>query len=284
MPTFSIIPTISDLLAEATAKLAPHSDSARLDTELLLAFVLDKPRSYLYAHADEKPDAERFDIFVGLVQRRCQGEPLAYITGRREFWSMELVVNRHTLIPRPETEVLVQQSLACLDPGPRSVLDLGTGSGAIALALAGERPEDRVVATDISAEALAVARFNASRLGISNIEFLAGSWFEPVAARRFDLIASNPPYVADGDPHLELNGLPYEPVTALVAGEDGLDCIRDLARLAPAHLNQGGYLLLEHGYDQAERVANILAEQGFTDIQHHSDLAGIPRVSSGKLA
>ncbi|MCJ7558336.1 MAG: peptide chain release factor N(5)-glutamine methyltransferase [Gammaproteobacteria bacterium] len=278
------MPTISDLLAEAAADLAPHCDSARLDSELMLAFVLDKPRSYLYAHADEKPDAERFDIFVGLVQRRCQGEPLAYITGRREFWSMDLVVNRHTLIPRPETEVLVEQALARLEPGPRAVLDLGTGSGAIALALAGERPEDRLVATDISAEALAVARFNASRLDVDNIEFLSGNWFEPVVGRRFDLIASNPPYVADGDPHLELNGLPYEPISALVGGEDGLDCIRSLAREAPAHLNPGGYLLIEHGYNQAEQVASILAEQGFTDIRQHSDMAGIPRVSSGKLA
>jgi len=246
--------------------------------------VLDKPRSYLYAHADEKPAAERFDIFAGLLQRRCQGEPLAYITGLREFWSMDLVVNRHTLIPRPETEVLVEQALARLEPGPRAVLDLGTGSGAIALALAGERPGDRVVATDISRDALAVARYNASRLDIDNIEFLSGNWFEPVGGRRFDLIASNPPYVADGDPHLGLNGLPYEPITALVAGKDGLDCIRDLAREAPAHLNPGGYLLIEHGYSQAEQVASILAGQGFTDIQHHSDMAGIPRVSSGKLA
>lgn len=283
MPTFRIIPTIKDLLAEAAAELAPHSDSAQLDAELLLAFVLDKPRSYLYAHADEKPDTERFDIFIGLVQRRCQGEPLAYITGRREFWSMDLIVNRHTLIPRPETELLVEQALACLSESAPRILDLGTGSGAVALALAVERPDAKVTATDLYAETLGVARYNASRLHITNVEFLLGSWFEPVAGRRFDLIASNPPYVADGDPHLELDGLPYEPITALAAGEDGLDCIRSLAREAPAHLNPGGCLLVEHGYDQARQVANILAEQGFTDIQHHSDLAGILRVSSGKL-
>ena len=284
MPTFRIIPTIKELLAEAATDLAPHSDSAQLDAELLLAFVLDKPRSYLYAHADEKPDTERFDIFVGLVQRRCQGEPLAYIIGRREFWSMDLVVNRHTLIPRPETELLVEQALALLAVDEPSVLDLGTGSGAVALALAVERPDAKVTATDLYAETLGVARYNASRLHIPNVEFLLGSWFEPVAGRRFDLIASNPPYVADGDPHLELNGLPYEPIAALVAGEDGLDYIRCLAREAPAHLNPGGCLLIEHGYDQAQQVASILAGQGFTDIQHHSDLAGILRVSSGKLA
>ena len=284
MPLFRIIPTIGALLVEATKNLEQSSDSARLDAELMLAFVLDKPRSYLFAHADEQADEERFDIFTGMVHRRAQGEPLAYITGRREFWSMDLVVNRHTLIPRPETEVLVEQALALLDSAPRAVLDLGTGSGAIALALARERPENRVVATEVSAEALAVARFNASRLDISNIEFLTGSWFEPVAGRRFDLIASNPPYVAEGDPHLELNGLPYEPLTALVAGKDGLDCIRRLGGDAPSHLNPGGWLLLEHGYDQAEQVASILAAEGFRDIQQHSDIAGILRVSSGRLA
>lgn len=282
MPIFRIIPTIGALLAEAAKNLEQTSESARLDAELMLAFVLDKPRSYLFSHAEEQPEEERFDIFTGMVHRRAQGEPLAYITGRREFWSMDLVVNRHTLIPRPDTEVLVEQALACLDEAPRRLLDLGTGSGAIALALARERPRDRVTATDVSADALAVARYNASRLGLGNVEFALGSWFEPVSGRRFDLIASNPPYVAEGDPHLLEDGLPYEPNTALVAGGDGLDCIRILVKDAPDYLNPGGRLFLEHGYDQAGQVAGILASAGFTDIQHHSDLGGIQRVSSGR--
>jgi release factor glutamine methyltransferase len=279
-----IIPTIGALLDEAAGHLAPCGDSARLDAEILLAFVLDRPRSYLFSHASEKPDEERFHIFTGIVQRRIQGEPVAYITGRREFWSMDLVVNRHTLIPRPETEVLVEQALARLAPRPSTVLDLGTGSGAIALALARERPGDRVSATDLSAEALGVARYNAARLQISNVEFLQGDWFLAVTNRRFDLIVSNPPYVAAGDPHLELDGLPYEPQAALVAGLQGLDCLRHLVSQAPSHLLPGGQLLLEHGYDQAEAVADLLAANGFEDIRRHSDLGGIARVSSARLA
>jgi release factor glutamine methyltransferase len=282
MPIFRIIPTIGALLAEAAKNLEQISDSARLDAELMLAFVLDKPRSYLFSHADEQPDEERYDIFTGMVHRRAQGEPVAYITGRREFWSMDLVVNRHTLIPRPDTEVLVEQVLACLDETPRRLLDLGTGSGAIALALAKERPQDVVVATDVSADALSVARYNASRLELANVEFALGSWFEAVSGQRFDLVASNPPYVAHGDPHLEEDGLPYEPITALVAGGDGLDAIRLLASQSPGHLHPGGSLFMEHGYDQAEQVAEILADAGFTGIRQHPDLAGILRVSSGK--
>lgn len=282
MPIFRIIPTIGALLAEAAKNLEQTSDSARLDAELMLAFVLDKPRSYLFSHADEQPDEERYDIFTGMVHRRSQGEPVAYITGRREFWSLELVVNRHTLIPRPDTEVLVEQVLACLDASPRRLLDLGTGSGAIALALATERPRDTVVATDVSADALSVARYNASRLELANVEFALGSWFEAVSGQRFDLVASNPPYVAAGDPHLEEDGLPFEPITALVAGQDGLDAIRLLAKQSPEHLHPGGSLFMEHGYDQAEQVARILAVAGFTDIRHHADLAGIQRVSSGR--
>lgn len=283
MPLFRIIPTIGALLDEAARSLENSSDSPRMDAEILLAMVLDKPRSYLYAHSDKQPDEERFDIFTGMVHRRVQGEPVAYITGRREFWSLDLVVNRHTLIPRPETEVLVEQALGRLAQAPARVLDLGTGSGAIALALASERPADAVVATDASEQALAVARYNASRLQIGNVEFAHGDWFGAVPGRCFDLIVSNPPYVAAGDPHLEKDGLPYEPPSALVAGADGLDCIRHLAGQAPAHLAGGGHLLLEHGYDQAEQVAEILAGAGFVDISHHQDLGGIIRVTAGRL-
>ena len=281
MPIFRIIPTIGALLSEAAKNLEQTSDSARLDAELMLAFVLDKPRSYLFSHAEEQPEEERFDIFTGMVHRRAQGEPLAYITGRREFWSMDLVVNRHTLIPRPDTEVLVEQALACLPDSAPRILDLGTGSGAVALALARERPDARVIGTDLLAEILAVARYNASRLEIPNVEFRQGSWFEPVAGELFDVIVSNPPYVALGDPHLQEEGLPYEPDLALVSGPDGLEAIRELARGGPHHLGPGGSLWIEHGYNQAEAVAAILGAAEFRTIETLVDLAGVPRVTGG---
>jgi release factor glutamine methyltransferase len=281
MSIFRIIPTITALLAEATDNLSECSDSARLDAEILLAFVLDVPRSYLYAHADEKPEQERCDIFIGMVQRRIQGEPVAYITGRREFWSMDLVVNRHTLIPRPETEILVEQALACLPESTPRVLDLGTGSGAVALALAKERPDSTVIGTDLFAETLAVARYNAARLEIPNVEFRQGNWFAPVTGLVFDVIVSNPPYVAKGDPHLLEEGLPYEPEVALVSGADGLEAIRELASRGPQHLAEGGSLWIEHGYDQADAVAAILRDAGLRGVATLSDFAGIARVTGG---
>jgi len=276
-----LIPSIGELLKQAAQALESHSPSARLDAELLLAFVLDRPRSYLFAHAEESPSIEALDIFTGLVARRKAGEPVAYITGRREFWSMELVVNRHTLIPRPETELLVEQALASLSARDPQVLDMGTGSGALALALAMERSDARVTATDLYAEALGVARYNASRLDIRNVEFLQGSWFEPVAGRRFHLIVSNPPYVAEGDPHLQEDGLPFEPTPALVSGQDGLEAIRLIAGQAPAHLLPGGSLWLEHGNTQASEVAGILRGAGFQGVQTRADLAGHSRISGG---
>jgi len=279
----SLVPSIAAILQEAGQALAPASASPRLDAELLLAFVLDRPRSYLVAHAGESPRAEALDIFSGLVARRRTGEPLAYITGRREFWSRDLVVNRHTLSPRPETELLVEQALQALDSATPLVLELGTGSGAVALALARERPGARVTATDLYAETLAVARYNAARLQVANVEFLQGDWFEPVAGRRFDLVVSNPPYVAPGDPHLQEDGLPFEPQDALVGGDDGLQCIRQLAAGAPAHLRPGGSLWLEHGNRQGESVADILREAGFKVVCTVQDLAGNPRATGGRL-
>ena len=270
---------IDAALDDATKMLQAVSDSPRLDAELLLSRALDVSRSYLFAHPDDEMDADAARRFQISLTQRAQGMPMAYIAGFREFWSMELIVSPATLIPRPETETIVDQALMRL---PRreelSVLDLGTGSGAISLAIARERPLCRIVATDISADAIAVARENARRLGMPNIEFLAGDWLEPVAGRMFDLVVSNPPYVASGDPHLE--ALRFEPRSALEAGADGLDAIRTLAAELMSALKPGGAILLEHGAGQAEGVAALLAEHGWIDITLARDLAGLPRVTA----
>jgi release factor glutamine methyltransferase len=270
---------IDAALDDATKMLQAVSDSPRLDAELLLSRALDVSRSYLFAHPDDEMDADAARRFQTSLTQRARGMPMAYIAGFREFWSMELIVSPATLIPRPETETIIDQALMRL---PRreelSVLDLGTGSGAISLAIARERPLCRIVATDISADAIAVARENARRLGMPNIEFLAGDWLEPVAGRMFDLVVSNPPYVASGDPHLE--ALRFEPRSALEAGADGLDAIRTLAAKAMPALKPGGAILLEHGADQAEGVAALLAEHGWIDITLARDLAGLPRVTA----
>ena len=268
-------------IAAATEWLSGTSESPRLDAELLLARALDVPRSYLYAHPDDEMDRAAAGRFADAIERRLQGMPMAYISGEKEFWSMRLIVTTATLVPRPETETLIDQALMKL---PRRaamrILDLGTGSGAIALALARERPGCHVVATDVSGEALAVARENARQLMIPNVEFLEGDWLEPVAGRQFDLIVSNPPYVAANDPHLEALG--FEPRSALEAGVDGLDAIRRISAAAAAHLAEDGWLLLEHGADQGRSVAGILASDGWQEITGVRDLAGLPRVTVAK--
>ena len=252
------------------------------DAELLLAHVLDKPRSWLFAHGNDvlSPDAaERFDA---LIARCAAGEPVAYLIGRRGFWKFDLAVDTATLIPRPETELLVELALARLSSeASLRVADLGTGSGAIALALAHERPRAQVVATDASTGALAVARANAQALGLANIEFRHGDWFVPLAGERFDLIASNPPYIADDDPHLQ--DLRFEPGSALASGADGLDAIRAIARDAPAHLVPGGWLLLEHGWEQGAAVRGLLSAAGFTRVGTERDLEGRDRVTLGRM-
>lgn len=269
---------IDQALAEATAALAAVSENPRLDAELLLARALDVQRSYLFAHPEDEMDAAAAARFSTSVADRQEGMPMAYITGEKEFWSMTLIVSPDTLVPRPETEGLVDQALLRI---PRRaalrILDLGTGSGAIALAIARERPACHIVATDRSADALAVARENARQLALPNIEFLDGSWFEPVAGQSFDLVVSNPPYVAAADGHLDT--LRHEPRLALAAGADGLDAIRAIAAGGPAVLTQGGALLLEHGADQQSEVAGILADTGWSGIEHVRDLAGLPRVT-----
>ncbi|MCI4567864.1 peptide chain release factor N(5)-glutamine methyltransferase [Lysobacter sp. CFH 32150] len=252
------------------------------DAELLLAHVLDKPRSWLFAHGDDalSPDAaERFDA---LIARCAAGEPVAYLIGRRGFWKFDLAVDAATLIPRPETELLVELALARLsNEASLRVADLGTGSGAIALALAHERPRAQVIATDASSGALAIARANAQALGLANIEFRHGDWFMPLAGERFDLIASNPPYIADDDPHLQ--ELRFEPGSALASGADGLDAIRVIARDAPAHLVPGGWLLLEHGWEQGAAARALLSAAGFMQVSTERDLEDRDRVTLGRM-
>jgi release factor glutamine methyltransferase len=265
-------------IADATERLSRASDSARLDAEILLCQTIDMPRSYLFAHPEDVLDEVTRDRFESLLQRRLSGEPMSYITGTREFWSHELLVSPATLVPRPETELLVELALREI---PRNaawrILDLGTGSGAIAIAIASERLMCEVTATDVSSDALAVARENVRHAQMSNITLLEGSWIAPVAHGKFELIVSNPPYVRDDDEALK--NLGYEPLSALAAGEDGLRDIRTLASDAGAILVPGGWLMLEHGADQAGDVAGILQANGWSAIACHNDLAGKPRVT-----
>ena len=269
---------IRTILEDATRRLEALSESPRLDAELLLARAIDMPRSYLFAHPDEALDELAVGRFTHALERRLAGEPMAYITGSREFWSLELLVTPATLVPRPETELLVDFALREI---PRraewNILDLGTGSGAIAIAIAKERPLSRITATDISAAALDVARQNARQLEVPNVEFLAGDWTEPVSGRSFRIIVSNPPYVRSNDAALDT--LHREPRSALSAGEDGLDAIRVLARDCGALLEPGGVLLIEHGAEQRDSVADLLREHGWTDNTCHKDYAGLPRVT-----
>lgn len=253
-----------------------------MDAQWLLAHALGKPRSWLYAHADDCIDAASAARFASLVERRGRGEPVAYLTGRRGFWKFELQVTPDTLIPRPETELLVESALELLPRDAASrIADLGTGTGAVALALAFERPRAQVLATDASEGALAVARDNARALGIANVRFAAGDWLAALGDARFDLIASNPPYIALADPHLDEGDLRFEPSAALASGRDGLDAIRRIVAGAWRHLNAGGWLLLEHGYNQGEAVRALLTDAGFEQVRTLHDLEGRDRVSVG---
>ena len=272
--------TVAELLTRGRGTTA---EPASLEVELLLAHVLAVPRARLKSHPEEPVEPAAAERFLALLGRCAAGEPLAYLTGRREFWSLDLAVTPQVLIPRPETELLVERALALGPPGAARIADLGTGSGAIALALARERPRWHILATDASASALAVARANAAALGLSAIEFLAGSWFEPLAAARFDLIVSNPPYVAADDPALSSRALAFEPALALTPpGGDALASLRVLARGAPAHLVPGGWLLLEHGATQGREVRAELVGAGLAHVRSHRDLAGHERMTEGQ--
>jgi release factor glutamine methyltransferase len=260
-----------------------------LDAQVVLAHVLAKERAWLVAHGDEPLSSGQEAAFFALAKRRRDGEPVAYLTGVREFWGLPLRVSPAVLIPRPETESLVELALSRMPVGADlRVLDLGTGSGAIALALAHERPHAIVLAIDTSVEALAVAEDNARRLGIANVAFARSNWYDglPDAWRgvAFDLIASNPPYVAMDDPHLREGDVRFEPAAALASGVDGLAAIRQIVAGARAHLASGSTLVIEHGYDQSERVRELFAAAGFIEVVTAKDLAGIPRLVAGRTS
>jgi release factor glutamine methyltransferase len=270
------------MLRAARARLAARGGEPG-DADLLMAQALGQARAWLYAHGDEAPSTEAALHFEELLSRREAGEPVAYLLGRRGFWTFELRVNADTLVPRPETERLVELALERLpDGGASRIADLGTGSGAIALALALERPRAEVVATDASEAALDVARDNARSLGAGNITLRQGDWFAPLAGERFDLVASNPPYIALGDPHLDEGDLRFEPDAALASGEDGLDAIRTIVQGAPRHLLPRAWLLVEHGWEQGPAVRALFEAAGLSEVATHADLEQRDRVTLGR--
>ena len=261
----------------------PDSPSERLDAELLLAAAIGKSRSFLHTWPERIVSSEDAETYASYLQRRRAGEPVAYILGQQGFWKLDLEVAPHTLIPRPDTELLVETALELQPASPAKVLDLGTGTGAIALALASDCPAWQVTAVDRVEEAVALAERNRQRLGLSNVRVLVSHWFGSLAGQRFDLILSNPPYIRAEDPHLAEGDVRFEPSSALVAGSDGLDDLRVIVAQAPEHLVPGGWLLLEHGYDQATDVRALLAAQGFTEVASRKDLGGHERISLGRL-
>ncbi|MEE4377655.1 MAG: peptide chain release factor N(5)-glutamine methyltransferase [Candidatus Competibacteraceae bacterium] len=273
---------IAALLQEAQASLHAISDTPRLDAEVLLSHALQQSRSYLHAWPERLPDSSRRECFMRLLERRLRGEPIAYLVEQREFWSLNLKVTPATLIPRPETELLVEMALQRIAAESTAhIADLGTGSGAIALAIAQERPHARLVATDRDPAALAVAQDNAQCLGLHNVMFRQGDWCDALGRESYAVIVSNPPYLALDDPHQQQGDLRFEPSAALVSGIDGLTAIRTIIAGASNYLQPGGWLLLEHGYDQATAVKALLQAQGFVNLSCHPDLAGIDRVSCG---
>lgn len=287
-PGSGVWPTVAEILADASHRLAAalglERREARLEARVLAAWAWDVAPAWLIAHATDTPAPSARTRFEALLARRLAGEPVAYLTGRREFYGRAFEVGPAVLIPRPETERLVELALERLPPDePLSVLDLGTGSGCIAITLALERPLARVTAVDRSSAALAVARCNADILN-ATVEFLDSDWFAALGGRRFDLIVANPPYVASGDLHLSQGDLRFEPAAALAAGADGLADLRTLVAAAPAHLVARGWLLLEHGWDQAVAVRGLLHAAGFADPATWQDLAGQPRISGGILS
>lgn len=273
---------VGELLREGAASLTQVDDGVA-EAQLLLGHLLGRDRAWLYAWSDRAVEDAVATRFRELVAQRADGTPMAYLTGTRCFWSLQLAVNAHTLIPRPETELLVERALAFGDPQrPLRVLDLGTGSGAIALAVAAERPAWQVLACDRSEPALQAAQDNARRLGIANVQFVLSDWFEAVDGR-FDLLLSNPPYIADDDPHLARGDLRFEPRSALAAGVDGLDDIRRIVAAAPAHLLAGGQLWVEHGFDQGAACRRLFDAAGFVAVRSERDLAGHERLTGGEI-
>lgn len=277
---------IQALIAQAQQSLrqalALDPAAARFEAQLLLQNALNVNRAWLISHEHDALEANIHAGFEALLKRRLEGEPIAYLLGRREFYGLDLRVTPDTLIPRPDTEILVEAALANMpDHQPCAVLDLGAGSGAIALAIAKHRPMAKVTAVDASPAALAVAQMNAKHLDINNVQFVLSDWFTALQGRIFDLIVTNPPYVAENDPHLGLGDVRFEPSSALVAGRDGLDCIRKIVHLARRYLEPDSWLIVEHGYDQAGSVRVLLEKAGFTQVRSERDFGGNERISLG---
>lgn len=268
--------------AAQTLEHCAHIDSAKLEAEILLAHLLKKDRTYLFTWPEKIVADDIVVAFRDLCRERMNGTPIAHLTGEREFWGLTLKVTADTLIPRPDTEILVETALQLLaDNRQARILDLGTGTGAIALALKSELPRAEVCAVDFSAAALAVAEYNAKHLHL-HVDFTQGSWCEPLDRQQFDLIASNPPYIEEQDPHLQQGDVRFEPISALTAGADGLDDIRLIAEQAKAHLNNGAWLILEHGYNQAAAVQQILQRNGYQQVQSRKDYGGNDRITFGQ--
>lgn len=275
--------SIKSVLREAVGTLATVSDSALLDAEVLLCLALNKPRSHLRAWPDWQLQPEQLSVFTALLAQRQQGTPIAYITGRKEFWSRDFQVCPDVLIPRPDTERLIELSLKLIPAArPIKILDLGTGSGIIAVTLAAERPHAQVSATDFSLAALRIAQHNADKHRINNIKFYQSNWFADVPDTQFDLIISNPPYIAEDDSHLRQGDVRFEPQTALCAAEQGLADIRIIAGAARNYLKPGGHLLIEHGYNQQQSVQTLFKDLHYDGVQTYTDLSGQPRVTYGQ--
>ncbi len=278
-----VMTDIKQALDQATTRLTLTSASPRLDAELLLSKIINQSRTYFYSHPEAVLTQIQQEQYQHVIKQRAAGQPIAYLTGTREFWSLPLNVNQDTLIPRPETELLVELMLNRLpSSSPATVLDLGTGSGAIACALALERPDWQLLAVDKSQTALHVAHHTATQLGLHNLNVLCSNWFESIPNQQFNAIVSNPPYIADNDPHLSQGDVRFEPRDALSSGTQGLDALNHIIEQSPKWLTPGGLLLLEHGFEQGVAVTTLLRENGFEQVQCWKDWQGHDRVSGGQ--
>ncbi len=279
--------SIEAALLWSNKTLKDLTETAVIDSQILLGFCLQQSRTYLLTWPEKTLSEQQVKNFRTIVERRFKGEPIAYILGEREFWSLNLRVTTDTLIPRAETELLVEIALEKIQhpdskTPTKTIADLGTGSGAIALAMAHECSHCQIVATDLSLAALEVAQYNAKNLELKNIEFYQGSWGEPLKGKKFNLILSNPPYVEKHDPHLKQGDLRFEPMAALAAEDEGFADLKTISHFAANALDDEGWLLMEHGYNQSQRVREILSQNGFIDVQSWQDLGGIERVTGGR--